>query len=37
MNCNHQQDDTGGLLAALLCLIGLVFLVALIAFLAGMP
>lgn len=30
---NHQQDDTGGLLTALLCVIALVFLVAVIAWL----
>lgn len=31
MNFDHQQDDTGGLLAGFLSLIGLIALVAIIA------
>lgn len=32
---NHEQDDTGGLLKALLCVIVLVFIVAVIAWLGN--
>jgi len=35
MNLNHQSDDTGGLLAALLCLIALVAFITIIAWIAS--